>query len=143
MVKGASLAVTPQPPHGLGLLPWQLSRISRLSPQTTTSLLCALCSHSCAPGNNFSIGHPSSNRSRPSTLNLEFLSDKLLEKKLQLVDMSILLILLSPRSGCHTLTPLKDRHPHRSTPVQELPLLDTPMHPVPTHVPRRATCPHT
>jgi hypothetical protein len=95
--------VTPQPPRGLGLLPWQLSRISRLSPHTNTSLFCALCPHSCAPGNNFPIGHPSSNRSRPSTLNLEFFSDELPEKKVYLVDMSILSILLSPEPGCHSL----------------------------------------
>jgi hypothetical protein len=57
--------------------------------------------------------------------------------------MSILSILLNPEPGCHTLIPLEDRRPRRSTPVQELPLLNTSMHPVPTHVPRRATCPHT
>jgi hypothetical protein len=42
------------------------------------------------------VGHPSSNRSRPSTLNPEFFSDELPEKKVYLVDMSILSILLSP-----------------------------------------------
>jgi hypothetical protein len=81
--------------------------------------------------------------SGPSTLNPEFLWSEFPEKKLQLVDMSILLILLSPRPGYHTLTPLEDRRPRRSTPIQELPLLDMSMRPVPTHVPRRATCPHT
>jgi hypothetical protein len=40
------------------------------------------------------VGHPS----------LEFFSDELPEKKLQLVDMSILSILLSPRPGCHLQT---------------------------------------
>jgi hypothetical protein len=88
--------VTPRPPRGRACYPWQLSRISRLAPQTNTSLFCALCPHSCAPGINFPVGHPSSNCSRPSTLNLEFFSDELPEKKLQLVDMSILSILLSP-----------------------------------------------
>jgi hypothetical protein len=81
--------------------PWQLSRISRLAPQTNTSLFYALCSHSCAPGKDFPVGHPSSNRSRPSTLNLEFFLDELPEKKVYLVDMSILSILLSPEPGCH------------------------------------------
>jgi hypothetical protein len=57
--------------------------------------------------NNFSVGHPFSNRSRPSTLNLEFFSYELPKKKLQLVDMSILSILLSPEPGCHT-SPLKE-----------------------------------
>jgi hypothetical protein len=99
MVKGATplrVAVTPQPPRGRACYAWQLSRISRLSPQTNTSLFCALCPHSCAPGINFPVGHPSSNCSRPSTLNLEFFSDELPEKKVYLVDMSILSILLSP-----------------------------------------------
>ena len=34
-------------------------------------------------------------------LTLEFFRDRLPEKKLQLIDMSILSILLSPGSGCH------------------------------------------
>jgi hypothetical protein len=113
--------VTPRSLPGRAYYPWQLSRISRLSPQTNTNLSCALrisrlspqtntnlscalCPHSCAPGNKFPVGHPSWNRSRPSTLNLEFFSDELSEKKLHLVDMSILLILLSPRLGCHIWT---------------------------------------
>jgi hypothetical protein len=121
-----------------GMLPWKLSRIS---PQTNTSLFCALCAHSCTSGNNFPVGHPSSNRSRPSTFNLEFFSNVLPEKKVYLVDMSILSILLSPGPGCHTLTPLEDRRPRRSAPVQELPLLDTSMRPVSAHVPRRTPCP--
>jgi hypothetical protein len=74
----------------------RLSRISRLAPQTNTSLFCALYPHSCAPRNNFPVGHPSSNRSRPSTLNPKFLLDELPEKKVYLVDMSILSTLLSP-----------------------------------------------
>ena len=48
----------------------QLSRISRLSPQTNTSLFYALCPHSCAPEKDFPVGHPSPNCSGPSTLNL-------------------------------------------------------------------------
>jgi hypothetical protein len=93
--------VTPRPPRGRACYPWQLSRISRLAPQTNTSLFCALCPHSCAPEKDFPVGHPSSNRSSPSTLNLEFFSDELPEKKVYLVDMSILSILLSPGPGCH------------------------------------------
>jgi len=38
------------------------------SPQTNTSLFCTLCPHSCAPKKYFSVGHPSLNCSRPSTL---------------------------------------------------------------------------
>jgi hypothetical protein len=37
-------------------------------------------------------------------LNLEFFSDDLPEKKVYLVDMSILSILLSPEPGCHMTT---------------------------------------
>jgi hypothetical protein len=47
-------------------------------------------------GRAFPVGHPSSNRSKPNTLNLEFFSDEIPEKKVYLVDMSILSILLSP-----------------------------------------------
>ena len=43
------------------------------SPQTNTSLFCTLCPHSCAPGKYFSVGHPSLNYSRPSTLNFRVL----------------------------------------------------------------------
>ena len=58
-------------------------------------------------------------------LTLELFADGLPEKKLQLIGMSILLILLSPRPGCYILTPLRDRRPRRSTPSQERPLLPT------------------
>jgi hypothetical protein len=95
--------------------PWKLSKISRLAPETNTNFFCALCPHSCARGNNFPVSHPTSNRFRPSMLDLEFFSDELLENKVHLVDMSILSIILSPRSGCHTLTPSEDRRPRRST----------------------------
>jgi hypothetical protein len=94
--------VTPRPPRGRACYSWQLSRIFRLAPQINTSLFCTLYPHSCAPGNNFPVGHPSSNRSRPSMLNLEFFSDELPKKKVYLVDMSILSILLSPKPRCHT-----------------------------------------
>jgi hypothetical protein len=96
--------------------PWPGPVTPGLAPQTNTSLFCALCPHSCALGKDFPVGHPSSNRSRPSTLNLEFFTDELPEKKVYLVDMSILSILSSPKPGCHTLTPLEDRRPRRSTP---------------------------
>src|SRR6185295_14079167 len=42
----------------------------RLPSQTNTCLFCTLCPHSCAPGNNFPVGHPSPNCFGPSTLNL-------------------------------------------------------------------------
>jgi hypothetical protein len=43
-------------------------------------------------------------------LNLEFISDELLEKKVYLVDMSILSILLSPEPGCHIVAPGQHIH---------------------------------
>ena len=46
----------------------------RLSSQTNTSLFCTFCPHSCAPGKNFLVGHPSRNCSRPSTFNFGVLS---------------------------------------------------------------------
>ncbi|KAB8086748.1 hypothetical protein EE612_010257, partial [Oryza sativa] len=80
----------------------------RLPSHTNTYLFCTLCPHSCAPGKNFPVGHHSSPVGHPSQtaqgqarLTLEFFGDWLPEKKLQLVDMSILLILLSPRPGCY------------------------------------------
>ena len=48
-------------------------------------------------------------------LTLEFLRDKLLEKKLQLVGTSILLILLSPEPGCYT-----GHGQHRSALVEKI-----------------------
>ena len=79
----------------------------RLFSQTNTSLFCTLCPHSCAPGKNLPVGHPSPNFSGPSTLNLRVLwrlaSGK---KKLLLVGISILLILLSPGAGVSHVRPL-------------------------------------
>ena len=60
---------------------------------TLSSLVCT--------GKNFPVGHPSQIALGQARLTLEFFGDWLLEKKLQLVDMSILLILLSPRPGCY------------------------------------------
>jgi hypothetical protein len=50
---------------------------------------------------NFPVGHPSSNRSGQARLTSEFFGNELPEKKLQLVDMSILSIQFSPRPGYH------------------------------------------
>src|SRR6185312_4764102 len=90
-----------------------------------------------------SVTHPQISPGQ-ARLTSEFFGDRLPEKKLQLVGMSILLILLSPGPGCHMLTPLRDRRPRRSIPSQERPLLatsrtssasspcDTSVRPVPT-----------
>jgi hypothetical protein len=45
------------PPRGRDRLHLAAFLGHRLSSQTNTSLLCALCPHSCAPGKNFPIGH--------------------------------------------------------------------------------------
>ena len=71
-----------------------------------------------------SVTHPQIAPSQ-ARLTSEFFGDRLPEKKLQLVGMSILLILLSPGPGCHMLTPLRDRRPRRSIPSQERSLLAT------------------
>ena len=79
----------------------------RLPSQTNTSLFCTLCPYSCAPRKNFLVGHPSSNFSGPSMLNLGVLWRPASGKKLQLVDMSILSILLSSWAGVSHTHPLK------------------------------------
>jgi hypothetical protein len=54
--RGAS--VTTRLPEAGPAYTWRLSRTPRISPQTNTCLFCALCPHSCAPGKDFSVGHP-------------------------------------------------------------------------------------
>jgi hypothetical protein len=51
--------VTTHLPEARPAYTWQLSRTPRISPQTNTCLSCALCPHSCAPGKDFPVGHPS------------------------------------------------------------------------------------
>ena len=140
------------PPRGQAHLHLVAYLGHRLPSQTNTSLLCTLCPHSYAPGKTFwSVTHPQIAPGQ-ARLTSEFFGDRLPKKKLQLVDMSILSILLSPGPGCHILTPLRDRRPRRSIPSQERPLLAmsrtssandpcaTFMRPVPTAHPR---CPRT
>ena len=79
----------------------------------------------CEPGKNFPVGHPSQISPGQARLTSEFFGDRLPEKKLQLVGISILLILLSLGPRCHMLTPLRDRRPRRSILSQERPLLAT------------------
>ena len=51
--------VTPRPLRTNDCHLWQLTRTSRLTPQTTTSLFYALCPHSCTPGKTSrSVTHP-------------------------------------------------------------------------------------
>jgi hypothetical protein len=69
---------------------------------------------------------------------LEFFEDKLSENKLQLIGICIPLILLSMHSSPHP----EDRRPLRSPQANNIPSWHTPMRPVPTHVPWRATFPH-
>jgi hypothetical protein len=53
------LSVTTRLPEAGPTYTWQLSRTPRISPQTNTCLSCALCPHSCAPGKDCPVGHPS------------------------------------------------------------------------------------
>jgi len=84
----------------------------RLPSQTNTSLFYIICPHSCAPRKNFPVGHLNS-LGQPC-LTLEFFGDGLPEKKLQLVDMSILLILLSPRLRCYSCSRVTRSSPPHS-----------------------------
>jgi hypothetical protein len=61
--------------------------------RTLSSLLCTQ--------EDFPIGHPSQDFSRPRTLNLEVLLRQLPRKKMHLVGMSTLLILLTLGPGYH------------------------------------------
>ena len=54
---------------------------------------------------------------------IQAFANELPEKKLQLVGMSILSILLSPKPGSHILPTLEDRRPRRSTPSPGTPAL--------------------
>jgi hypothetical protein len=47
------------PPRGRAHLHLAAFLRHRLPSQTNTSLFCVLCPHSCAPGKNFPVGHPS------------------------------------------------------------------------------------
>src|SRR6185369_8824123 len=80
---------------------------------------------------SWSVTHP---QIAPGQAHLtsDFFGDQLSEKKLQLVGMSILLILLSPGSECHILTPLRDRHPRRSIQARNVISWPRPVRPVPT-----------
>src|SRR6185312_11541188 len=56
-----------------------------------------------------SVTHPQISPGQ-ARLTSEFFGDRLLEKRLQLIGMSILLILLSPGPGCHTNPSDVDAH---------------------------------
>jgi len=59
--------------------------------------------------NSRSVTHPQIAPGQ-ARLTSKFFADRLPEKKLQLVGMSILLILLSPGSGCHNIYDPKSSH---------------------------------
>jgi hypothetical protein len=98
------IAVTPRPPPDQACYP--LIRRSSLGsldwPHKPTPVFSMhFCRHSCELEINIPVGHRPLNHSRRSTLNLKVLWRWASGKKFQLVDMSILSILLSPRPGCH------------------------------------------
>jgi hypothetical protein len=105
---------------------WQPSRTPRISPQTNTCLFCTLYPHSGAPGKDFPVV---THRSKPSTLNFEVFCDGLLEKKSQLVGMSIFIYPIKPLAGMSHTPPLEDWRPRWTTPSQERPLLATSVDP--------------
>jgi hypothetical protein len=81
---------------------------------------------------NFSVDHSSQIAPSQARLTWRFFRDRLPKKKMHLVDMITLLILLSfgpgytiPGARISQSTPLEDRHPRRSTLIQEPPLLAT------------------
>jgi hypothetical protein len=81
---------------------------------------------------NFPVGHTSQITPSQARLTWKFFRDMLLKKKMHLVDMITLLILLSlgpgypiPKARISQSTPLEDRRPHWSTPIQEPHLLAT------------------
>jgi len=88
------------PPRGRAYL-HQIAYLGhRLPSQINISLFCTLYPHSCATSR--SVIHPQIVPGQ-ACLTLEFFTDQLPEKKLQLVRMSILLILLSLGLGCHNV----------------------------------------
>jgi hypothetical protein len=93
------------------------------SPQTNTSLLCALYPHSCAlEKTSRPVTHPKITLGQARLTQRS--RDRLPKKKMHLIDMSTLLILLNlglgyhhPLGpGYHNPPPLEDRRPRRSTP---------------------------
>jgi hypothetical protein len=84
---------------------------------TLSSLMCIR--------ENIPVGHPSQIAPSQACLTWRFFGDMLPKKKMHLVGMDTLLILLSLRPGYHNPPSLEDQRPHRSTPIQEPPLLAT------------------
>jgi hypothetical protein len=81
---------------------------------------------------DFPAGHPSQNAPSQARLTWRFFQDRLPKKKMHLIGMITLLIQLSlgpgnpiPGARISQSTPLEDRRPRRSTPIQEPPLLAT------------------
>jgi hypothetical protein len=75
--------------------------VSLTIPHTSTSLLCAICHHSCVPRKTSrSVTHPKIAIGQ-ARLTQRFFRGRLLKKKKHLVDMTTLLILLSLGDGYH------------------------------------------
>ena len=75
--------------------------------QTNTSLFFTLCPHSCAPGKNFPVGHPSPNFSGPSTLNLGVLWRPASGKKVTICWYEYPINHIKPWAGVSHAHPLK------------------------------------
>jgi hypothetical protein len=124
--------VTPCPNPGLTILTPSSSLGSYIVPTDQHESFVRTLSSLMRTRENFSVGHPSQIAPSQARLTWRFFQDRLPKKKMHLVDMITLLILLSlgpghpiPGARISQSTPLEDRRPRRSTPIQEPPLLAT------------------
>jgi uracil-DNA glycosylase len=132
LVADVGVRVTPRPIHGPAVLTLGSSLGSYIVPTDQHESFVRTLSSLMRTRENFPVGHPSQIAPSQARLTWRFFRDRLPKKKMHLVDMITLLILLSLRSG-HPIrgarisqsTPLEDRRPRRSTPIQEPPLLAT------------------
>jgi hypothetical protein len=124
--------VTPRPIPGPAVLTPVSSLGSYIVPTDQHGSFVRTLSSLMRTRENFSVGHPSQIAPSQARLTWRFFQDRLPKKKMHLVGMITLLNLLSlglghpiPGVRISQSTPLEDRHPHRSTSIQEPPLLAT------------------
>jgi hypothetical protein len=122
--------VTPHPIPGSAVLTPGSSLGSYIVPTDQHESFVRTLSSLMRTRENFPVGHPSQIAPSQACLTWRFFRDRLPKKKMHLVDMITLLILLSLRPGypipgarISQSTPLEDRRPRRSIPIQEPPLL--------------------
>jgi hypothetical protein len=124
-----SIYVTPRPIPGLAVLTPGSSLGSYIVPTDQHESFVRTLSSLMRTRENFPVGHPIPNYSKPSTLNLEVLSRQASEKEDApcWYDYTINSIKpwarKSPSQGprYQNPPPLEDRRPRRSTPIQDHP----------------------